>query len=78
MAAPSPRPSVAESAPARKKLIDFLEGKKVAEAAKLFGCSPTYVSMMRSGAATPGLALAVRIEAVTGIPCGEWVIGRRD
>lgn len=74
------RQSIEDVSPARKKLLDWLAGKDLSteDVAKLFECSRTYVSMMKSGAATPGLALAVRIEAVTGIPCGEWAIAKRS
>jgi transcriptional regulator with XRE-family HTH domain len=60
---------------ARGKLIAILDnrGWSNAEAGRLFHCAPSYVSMLKSGATTPGLALAARIEEVTGIPCAEWV-----
>lgn len=42
-------------------------------AARLFGCHYTHVSQILSGRRIPGLANAVAIERVTGVPAGAWV-----
>lgn len=42
-------------------------------ASKIFDCVPSYISMLVSGKAVPGLELAARIERITGIECIAWV-----
>jgi len=43
------------------------------EAARLLGVHYTHVNQILSGRRLPGLANAVAIERVTGIPVGAWV-----
>ena len=47
-----------------------------ADAARKLDCAPSYITGMKNGQVTPGLALAARIEKVLGIPCAEWVAGK--
>jgi transcriptional regulator with XRE-family HTH domain len=41
-------------------------------AAAAFGVSRSYISMIRRARTSPGLAMATRIEKLTGIPCRAW------
>jgi len=43
------------------------------EIAEEFGISAPYLSMILSGARTPSLTVAARLEDVTGIPAREFV-----
>jgi plasmid maintenance system antidote protein VapI len=71
------RPRIVRTASSQgaKQLAEFLEKKKLTNAAagKLFSCATSYVSMLLSEQATPGLDLAARIKKVTGIECESWV-----
>jgi plasmid maintenance system antidote protein VapI len=43
------------------------------EVATALGIDSTYVAHLIGGGRTPGLALAVRISRLTGIPAESWV-----
>lgn len=48
------------------------------ETANYFGCDPSFVSQLLSGAREPGLIWAVKIERLTGIPVEAWLPTGRD
>ncbi len=63
----------ATDGPARLKA--WLERSRISQraAAVLLGCHYTHVSQILSRRRVPGLAQAVAIERVAGIPAGAWV-----
>ena len=65
------------------KLSQFLKDAAISQErfAKQVGISPGYASEIVAGVKTPGLALAIRIEASTGgeIPAASWhTLGRKE
>lgn len=48
------------------------------QAAAYFGWDETFISHILSGKRTPGLANAVKIEELTGIPARTWVSSELD
>lgn len=60
---------------ARQRVTAWLLERKRTQrwlAAKL-GCTPTYVTLLLSGQRTPSLAMAKRIQQITGIPATDFV-----
>lgn len=47
-------------------------GRTAAEVAKMLGVTRPQVSHLQTGARKPSLALATRIQALTGIPVTSW------
>lgn len=41
--------------------------------AEVVSSTKSYISMLRLGRVTPGLALAAKIEKATEIPCSSWL-----
>jgi transcriptional regulator with XRE-family HTH domain len=59
----------------RRRLATWLERSRLnqRQAARLFGVHHTHVNQILKGRRVPGLANAVVIERVTGIPVGAWL-----
>lgn len=59
----------------RERLALWLDRSKLnqRELAVLLGIHFTHVNQILSGRRTPGLASAVAIERITGIPTGAWL-----
>lgn len=62
-----------------KTLADYFEqtGKTQDSLAERLGVSRSYVSLLTSGERQPGLALALRIETITGVPVEALVAQER-
>lgn len=52
----------------------WIEANKIrhADLARELDCAKSYIAMLAGGMAPPGLGLAARIEARTGIACSAW------
>ena len=57
-----------------EQLADWMRrrGFTQADAARYFGCHRSLLSLLLSGERTPGLASALTIERLTGIPVEAW------
>lgn len=57
-----------------EQLADWMRrrGFTQADAARYFGCNRSLLSLLLSGNRTPGLASALTIERLTGIPVEAW------
>lgn len=69
--APEPGSALSEGAVAFRA---WIAAKKIrhADLADQLDCAKSYIAMLSTGAAAPGLGLAARIETVCAIPCSAW------
>ena len=64
--------------PKFRTLAKYLETTTQDALAKKLGVSRSYISFLASGKRQPGLKLALRIEAVTGVPAEALVAHERE
>lgn len=62
-----------KSAPEKIRLIRIHRGLNQEQAAGVLDIAPATLSNFETGARTPSLEVAVRIERVFGIPASSWI-----
>lgn len=58
----------------RERLAEWRDRSRISQKdmAAMFGITDSYLSQVLSGRRRPGLDIAVRIEALTGVPVQSW------
>lgn len=57
---------------AQERLRAWRGERTLIQAAVALGCDPSTISLLENGKRKPGLALALKLEAVTAIPVAAW------